>query len=51
MEKLGADKMTNKQFNQFLESVKILAEKSESKQEFLENLARIQRVGETQNND
>lgn len=51
MEKLGVDKMTNKQFNQFLESVKILAEKSESKQEFLENLARIQKAGETNPNE
>lgn len=46
MEKLGTDNMTNKQFNQFLESVKILAEKSESKQEFLDTLARIQKIGE-----
>ncbi len=37
--------MTDRQTNQFLEAIKIIAERAKSKEEFLKNLNRIQSEG------
>ena len=41
----GVQKMTDKQTQQFIEAIKIIAEKSETKDEILEALNRIQEKG------
>lgn len=37
--------MTDRQLDQFLEALKIIAERAESKEEFLKDLSRIQSKG------